>query len=60
MVAELAGTHGDARLFVPALVDFDRTGRDDPLPPVGAENHCHLGRFAGKRLDLHRAVSRMT
>jgi predicted TIM-barrel fold metal-dependent hydrolase len=41
VVSRLAGTYGDATLFVPALVDFDRTARDEPSTPVGEQISIH-------------------
>ncbi|MGN9911213.1 amidohydrolase family protein [Phytohabitans sp. LJ34] len=41
VAAEVAATYPSARLFVPALVDFDRTARDRPSTPVANQVTIH-------------------
>ncbi|MER7555875.1 amidohydrolase family protein [Nocardioides sp. NPDC126508] len=41
VAARLAETYDEARLFVPALVDFDRTARDEPSTPVAQQIAIH-------------------
>lgn len=41
VAARLAETYDDVRLFVPALVDFDRTARDEPSTPVAQQIAIH-------------------
>jgi predicted TIM-barrel fold metal-dependent hydrolase len=41
VMSALARTYSEVRLFVPALVDFDRTARDEPSTPVGEQIALH-------------------
>lgn len=41
VAAEVAATYPSVRLFVPALVDFDRTARDEPSTPVVTQVMIH-------------------